>query len=703
MTRHCILLTLSLLLAFSIRAEEPIQTEEPDTETETPAATAIDEIVVSSTFSILKDEPIGAAGLSREEIMDLPHFADDLYRAVMVLPGTAAGDISGRFGVRGGFYPEILVQLDGQELFEPFHLKDFQGVFSILDSEMIGGVDLIPSGFPAEYGDRMTSVLEMTTGTPGQRRTNLGISFSNAWFGSAGTFAGDKGHWLGSLRRGYLDVVLKFAGDNDDDEEDPSPQYWDAFGKLGYQLSPRQNLSLAALIADDDLTFEELEDDGDFSRAETGYGSSYLWLTHQALLSSDAFVDTAASFSRIDGERFADFIDEPEFFDLTDDRVLDVLALRQSWNWQPADRHYLKWGFEVRDYQAEYDYFNTLFQRFPIDDPRFLPAEVNRRFVGDFSGQHYTVYAADRLRLGARTTAELGLRWDQQTLLDENQLSPRVNLVYDLGAASVLRAGWGRYYQSQRPHELDVQFGETDFFEAEQADHWTLGYERDFGKVSLRADAYRREISDPRPRYETVFDPFEPFPESAQDLVRLAPESATAQGVELHFASRSGSKFNWWASYALSEAEDEIDGVAVPRSIDQTHALTLNANWRPSRKWNLNWVWTYHTGWPTTGVDAEVVFSGGGLDLVHHVGPFYNEQLDDYHRLDMRASRTTRLKKGQLSLFIDIQNLYNRENLRGIDIDEEDIFRQSDGRLVVAFPDEEWLGILPSFGISWEI
>ncbi len=669
-----------------------------------PVATPLDEVIVTSTLSILRDEPISATALSREQILDLPHFADDLYRAVSVLPGTSGGDISGRFAVRGGYHSEILVRLDGQELFEPFHLKDLQGLFSILDPEVVGGVDLIPSGFPAEYGDRMTSVLDMTTSTPARRRTNVGISFSNAWLGSAGTFADGKGHWQGSLRRGYLDVVLKLAEDSEDaDEEDPSPKYWDAFGKLSYQLTPQQTLSFKALAADDTLTFEEIEAVDDFTDVETGYGSTYLWLTHQALLSSNAFVDTAVSFSRVDGERTAFFLDGPEFFDLTDDRVLDAVSLRQDWNFQPSQRHYLKWGFDARSYDATYAYLNTLFQRFPISDPRFLPADVSRGFTGDFSGEHYAAYVADRLRLGHRLTAEVGMRYDQQTLLDDDQISPRLNLVFDLGSNSVLRAGWGRYYQSQRPHELDVQFGETDFFAAERADHWTLGYERDLSKISLRADAYRRQIDNPRPRYETVFDPFLPFPESAQDLVRLAPESATAQGIELHVASRGGDRFTWWASYVLSSVQDEIDGVNVDRAIDQTHALTANVNWRPARKWNLNWVWTYHTGWPTTPVSADLDVSGDDFRIVHDVGPFYSERLDDYHRLDFRASRTSQLKKGRLSLFIDVQNLYNRDNARGIDIDDETFFQRPDGSFGVSFPEQSWLGVLPSFGISWEM
>ncbi len=143
-------------------AEEVAAADEVDEQQAEPVAVALDEIDVTSSYSMLREE-IPHQTLDRVEIMALPHFGDDLYRAVMVLPATSGGDISGRFNVRGGLYGEVLVRLDGLEIFEPFHLKDYQGVFSILDPEVIGGVELLPGSYPAQYGDRMSGVLEMTT------------------------------------------------------------------------------------------------------------------------------------------------------------------------------------------------------------------------------------------------------------------------------------------------------------------------------------------------------------------------------------------------------------------------------------------------------------------------------------------------------------------------------------------------------------
>ena len=665
----------------------------------------VEEIHVTAKHTLLREEPITVVNLDREEIAELPHFGDDLYRAVAVLPGTSAKDFSARFSVRGGLHDDVLVRLDGLELYEPFHLKDFEGVFNVVDPEIIAGVDLTPGSYPAEYGDRMGGVLDMWTRRPDGGSLNAGISFANAWLGGSGGFADGRGRWLGSARRGYLDLLMSFVGEEQGrgEEEDWSPRYWDAFAKVELDLTERQSLSLKALLADDVLIIDQ-RDAFETTDARTSFGNLNLGLDHQAALGDRAVVQTLLSAARVDRDRSVRWSERDEWIVMDDDRELEVVSLRQDWSLSLSDGQFLKLGFEVRGLEVEYDYYNEIVDVNYIDDPRFPPPLRTTEFADRMKDEQYGVWVADRLRLSKGLTVELGARFDRQSITNDSQVSPRLNLVGDLGGAGLLRAGWGRFRQSQRLHELAVEFGETDFHPAQSADQLSLGYERELpGGHRLRVDAYRREVSDPLPRYETLFNTFSPIPQFEPDLIRIAADEVLAEGVEMHLRGRSRPRLDWWLSYTLSSIEEHVDGEWRFRSIDQTHAVAANLNYRPSRKWNLSWVWLYHTGWPTTAVEAELVEGADGVwREVHTIGPFYAERLADYHRLDLRASRATSVGRGQLTFFIDVQNLYDRANPRGLEIDESYWVAQPDGRVLAEFEEEAWFGIMPSFGISWQ-
>jgi len=152
--------------------------------------------VTPSRFAIMGEEPHARQILTAEEIQAMPHFGEDIYRAVTRLPGISAGDYSARFTVRGGGHDEVLVLLDNLELYEPFHLKDIDGgALSIVDVETIEGIDLLTGGYPAEYGDRLSGVFNVRSRTPepGRERHSLGISFMNTRAMSEGTFEGGPG------------------------------------------------------------------------------------------------------------------------------------------------------------------------------------------------------------------------------------------------------------------------------------------------------------------------------------------------------------------------------------------------------------------------------------------------------------------------------------------------------------------------------
>ncbi len=653
--------------------------------------------VTPSRVSLLRDEPAAPLGFSRDDILALPHLGDDFFRAISLLPGVLANDVSAQFHVRGGRRDETQILIDGQELYEAFHLKDFDSALSFVAPSTLGSADLTTGGFSAEYGDRMSGVLDMTTITPtGRPRFRVGVGILGGQVGGGGAFHDDRGSWVAELRRGSIDLVGQLVGGED-------PVYWDAFAKLGYRIGPHHSLRGNLLHSGDEFEFVEVAD-VDSKNLETEYGSTYAWLTHQAIVSSSLFFESAASIARIDRDRRGIELEEDAQFELTDTRDLDVLGLRQDWNYQVTPGQWLNWGWQVRDFDIHYDYFSLRNFDSPLAVIRHdFQEEPLRVFRGRFEERHNSVYAADRFRPIERLTLELGLRFDHHALTDESHLSPRGNVAFALGDKSVLRAAWGRFNQSQRPYELQVEDGETGFHPVERSEHRVVGFERLFGggperpSYVLRIEAYQREVGNPRPRYENLYEPINNFPELEPDRVRVAPRRSLAEGIEIFFRGRQGPKIGWWINYTLASTEDRIGGAWVPRIFDETHSVNVDFDYRLAKNWRVNLAWRYHTGWPTTPLAVEAVEGEEGEVVFGPVlGKINGARLPSYHRLDLRASRRWALRSLAIDLFVDVQNVYDRANIAGFDIeiDEETgaINRMPEG----------WAGFLPSAGVSFE-
>jgi TonB dependent receptor len=677
----------------------------PSTSPLDPAFEIHEEIVVTpSRISLLREDPVGLLGLSREEILTLPHLGDDFFRALSLLPGTSANDVSARFHVRGARDDETQIVLDGQELFEPFHLQDFDSPFSLIAPATLSGADLSTGGFPARYGDRMSGVLDMTTVRPsGSPRVRLGAGILGFHAGGGGAFAGERGAWLAEARRGSSDLLGKLLGDED-------PRYWDAFAKVDYYLTPRHGLRANFLRSFDELDFTD--DVGDETKHfETEYGSNYLWLTHQALLGADLSLESAVSGARIERERRGDELEEDTQFGIRDERDSEISELRQGWQLQATPRHLLSWGWQRRGLETEYDYSAQRDLDEPLARIRHDFGSDSTVFAGEFDERDTGAWATDRLRLSEPLTLELGLRHDRHSQTSESHTSPRFNLAYAPGGRSVLRLAWGRFHQSQRPYELEVEDGETAFHPVERAEHRVAGFETHLGGESkargleLRLEVYQRLVANPRPRYENLFEPLNVFPEVEPDRVLIAPDRSVAEGAELFLRGRLGARAAWWLNYTYATTEDEIAGRRFLRIFDQTHSVNLDFDVRAGQKWRLNFAWRYHTGWPTTPLGLQAVVEEeedeeGNVTTettyLPLLGKLNSARLPDYHRLDVRASRRWRIGAASLDLFFDVQNVYDRKNVGGFDFEID----EDEGTLVRK--SEAWPGIIPSAGISVE-
>jgi len=654
------------------------------------------EIEVTAPAESMHGEPVAAAVLDPVAPEgDLPHVGGDVFRAVGLLPGAATSESSAQLSVRGGRRDDVMVVLDGLELLAPYHLQEFDGALGIVPALSLEHVELIADPVPVEYGDRLGGVVDMRTRTPQTPlHLSLGVGSLFAEASASGAFARDRGRWLAAARAGNYRLALEAGGRHED------PRYWDVFGKTDYALRPGQDLQLRLLLASDDFEVDPVNVGGGSYRSR--WENSYLWASHVGALGAQGLAESVAWIGLLERKRFAERAQQGTTrFDLDDDRNSVFAGGKTTWRWAPpAARWSLDGGAEWRQIDSAIDYRADRVDLAP-ELPGTTPAEGHTLFSHDFEFEQLAAFASGRLRVGRGLTLEGGLRWDHTGLTDEAHTSPRLHVAWSPDGASVVRAGWGWYYQSQRPYEVQVEDGQTSVSPSERATQSLLSYERRLaGGASWRAGAYERREGSPRARFESLFDTSVIYPELSPGRVRLDPDFARARGVELLFRAAPRPRLDWSAAYTRAAVEDRIDGRWVPRATDETHALELLAHVQLPHHFTLSAVWLYHTGWPTTEVSGRVGRDELGNVRVEPVlGPIRGDRLPEYHRLDLRLGRGWDVRGGRLSAFLDLQNVYGRHNVRGY---EAFRFGLDDRGEPEVFADSvSWGGFLPSFGVRW--
>ena len=662
-------------------------------------------VEVTASWPWLVGEELSVVTLDRRDLVVLPHFGDDVLRGLESLPGNASSDGSAKIHVRGGDPRELMVLLDGFELVEPFHLKDYNDALAVFRPETLERVELLSGGFGAEFGDRMTGVLDLTTRTPrAPRRTDLLISPVSLDLGLSGRGAPSPAAdrpgtgWLVHARGGSLEPAFELLG------EEENPGFWDLFGKLEGGRDDR-SWRAQTLGAGDQLDFTVRDDDTTEERFRTEYRNLNGWFSHRRALGPRTVLDHRLGVSHLDRDRLGLENQDDREFDLRDLRELEVLSLAHDGSRQLGSRGLLRWGVEARALDASYDYRSQLGGDGALGNLRPPDTRQGLRFAEEFDGEQFAAYLSQRQRFD-RLTVEAGLRFDRNTILGDERFDPRLSVGWQVAERTRWRASWGRYSQSQRLYELQVEDGETAFSPSERARSWTLGVDHTFevergclrGPLELRVELYGREVDNPRRRWENLFDPLGPAPEVADDRVQLDPERTLARGLEMLLGGRGPWGLEWFASYTRASVEDRIEGHWVPRAVDQPHAVGLDLLWKDLGRWDVALVGSWHTGWPTTAISGRLETVDGETRVVPALGPLRGERLPDYHRLDLRVARRFtlrgKLEGVDLEAALEIRNLANRTNLRGFDVGFEIL---DDDTVVTTKTPETWGGRLPFF------
>ncbi len=656
------------------------------------AVPAIDEIVVAASVYQLGSavEPsrdtIAATQLER-----LPDVGEDALRAVQRLPGQASNGLSARTNIRGGETSETLFRFDGLRLYDPYHFRDFQGIFGTIDPQIVQAMDVYTGGFPATFGDRLSGVVDVKSISPTDvRTTTVGVSLFDDSIMSTGLFRRG-GEWVVSARRSNLDLLYdSFATQHE------RVGYVDAYAKVSYPIGDHLRVTASALYFRDDLNLTDSDDAADAASLDSA--DSYHWVRFDHSIGSALTGSTLVARTRLDSERTGVVaLDGISSGALADSRGFEIDSLQTDWSWQAGDGVALSFGALSSRSRGSYDYHDKVSFALLFDVPGAPVApERERALAVDPRGRQQDVYANVRVNPLPRLVADIGARWDEQMLdaARTSTIDPRIGLRYRVGEDTSLRMSWGRFHQTQAINELPVSDGISEFSAPQRSDEWVLGIERPIGThARFRAEAYQKTLHDLRPHFENLLDGLALLPELEPDRIRVAPDSAETHGVELTITGNPGSVMTWWATYTWSKAMDWFGADEIPRSWDQRNALSGGAStdWR---QWSFSIAVLDRTGWPTTPVSLD---SSGDLPIVV-AGERNSLRVEEYRSFDLRIVRKFATGRGSFSTFVEINNAFDRANPC---CTEYELEHTEQGRAILSRSVAHYPGVIPSVGFVW--
>jgi hypothetical protein len=641
--------------------------------------------------------PTASETLEAEQVRRAPGVQEDVVRAVALLPGVGVTS-GGRNDliVRGGAPFENLFLVDGLAVPNINHFGSqgsTGGPLSLINIQFVDQAQFSSGGFGVAYGDRTASLTSIRLREGNREKLSAIANLSATGFGLiAEGPIGKRSSFLLGVRRSYLDLLFKLA------DFSFIPGYWDATAKMSYTIDARNRLSLTAIGAIDEVTFNNGtdEDREDNSRILAPDQKQYF-----AGLTWDHFLNQGRLTFTL-GRTFTDFQTSQVAFTtppqpLVENRSREgITSFRAAFRLQASTRLSLAVG-NLLEYADDLEYRIRVAGSVRTDQD-FTPQPLS--VDTSFTTLRNATYGELTYDLSRRLRTTLGARLQFNDYLAEAwRVDPRLGLAYGLSPASSLTLTLGRFHQSPSFIWLVGDPGNAERLVPIQSDQIIGGYRRLLRPdLKLQIEGFYRRYRDYPARIfrpEAVLAPTG-FEDATTDIpFGLEPLTSagtgSTYGAELLIQKRF-SDTPWYGLLSTSLARAEfasLEGQPRTGQYDTRLIVTLGAGYRLNRSWEIGAKWRLASGLPTTPY-FETGPNEGRLDFSR-----YNEgqRLPTFHALDVRVDRRWSFPGIQFEMYLDIQNLYNRKNVSGVRWNFND--QQVEAN--------ESIGILPTIGINLEI
>jgi TonB dependent receptor/TonB-dependent Receptor Plug Domain/CarboxypepD_reg-like domain len=634
-------------------------------------------VIAKTDAANIESIQLGQRGLSMQEIRKIPAMGGetDVLKALSFMPGVSAG-AEGSVGlfVRGGTPDQNLILLDGAPVFNVSHLFGFLSVFN---PDALKSVDLISGGFPARYGGRLSSILDITMkeGNTERLHGKIGIGLIGSRIALDGPLGkGRKTLFMVSGRTATLKALLvpqKINYNKGNRDAYTAFGFYDMNLKISRSVSHNQKVFFSIYTGDDQYEdyFRSITKKDEFTKL--GWGNLTAALRHIWSPSNRVFVRNILTFSKFrygyesQSFSFKDGALTQTIFNSTS--TLKDVTFRSAADWNASPGHYLRGGIEFSRHEyapqaVSYrfsDSIPSLKSRFAV-----IPAYEGSVYVEDEwtigkkialnTGLRYTYYAVEKNGASQQLQPRVAARW-----LFNKDLSAKIAFASMMQPIHLLSNNGIGF-----PNDVWVPAtGKVPPQRSWQLSSGVIGNIQRLGtQVSL--DLYYKKMS-----HQIDFQEGANFLFSLQkgwDEVIETDGQGIAYGAEI-LLRKSAGRFTGLFSYTLARARRQFEKINAgnwyPFKYDRTHELEITENWKINQSWDISLAWIFQTGHTITLPVAKYAGTPYSNSDIFVYTTRNASRLPAYHRADLSLNRTRKKHSGRESVWsLNVFNLYNRRN-----------------------------------------